>query len=44
MAFDLQTFKTRAISAIIFVVVMLGAIFYNINSFILLFLIVHTGC
>ena len=44
MAFDLQTFKTRALSAIIFVVVMLGAIFYNINSFILLFLIVHTGC
>ena len=44
MAFDLQTFKTRALSAIIFVVVMLGAIFYSINSFILLFLIVHTGC
>jgi phosphatidate cytidylyltransferase len=44
MAFDLQTFKTRALSAIIFVAVMLGAIFYNINSFIILFLIVHTGC
>ena len=44
MAFDLQTFKTRALSAIIFVVVMLGAIFYNINSFIILFLIVHMGC
>ena len=44
MAFDLQTFKTRALSAIIFVVVMLGAIFYSINSFIILFLIVHTGC
>jgi phosphatidate cytidylyltransferase len=44
MAFDLQTFKTRALSAIIFVVAMLGAIFYNINSFIILFLIVHTGC
>jgi phosphatidate cytidylyltransferase len=44
MAFDLQTFKTRAFSAIIFVAVMLGAIFYNINSFIILFLIVHTGC
>lgn len=44
MAFDLQTFKTRALSAIIFVVVMLGAIFFNINSFILLFLIVHMGC
>ena len=44
MAFDLQTFKTRALSAIIFVVVMLGAIFYDINSFIILFLILHTGC
>jgi len=44
MAFDLQTFKTRALSAIIFVAVMLGAIFYSINSFIILFLIVHTGC
>jgi phosphatidate cytidylyltransferase len=44
MAFDIQTFKTRALSAIIFVVVMLGAIFYSINSFIILFLIVHTGC
>ena len=44
MALDLQTFKTRALSAIIFVVVMLGAIFYSINSFIILFLIVHTGC
>jgi phosphatidate cytidylyltransferase len=44
MAFDFQTFKTRAFSAIIFVAVMLGAIFYNINSFIILFLLVHTGC
>ena len=44
MALDLQTFKTRSLSAIIFVVVMLGAIFYSINSFIILFLIVHTGC
>ena len=44
MALDLQTFKTRALSAIIFVVVMLGAIFYSIDSFIILFLIVHTGC
>ena len=44
MALDLQTFNTRALSAIIFVVVMLGAIFYSINSFIILFLIVHTGC
>jgi phosphatidate cytidylyltransferase len=44
MALDIQTFKTRALSAIIFVVVMLGAIFYSINSFIILFLIVHIGC
>jgi phosphatidate cytidylyltransferase len=44
MALDIQTFKTRALSAIIFVVVMLGAIFYSINSFIILFSIVYTGC
>jgi phosphatidate cytidylyltransferase len=44
MAFDLQTFKTRALSAIIFVVVMLGAIFFSLNSYIILFLIVHIGC
>jgi len=44
MSFDLPTFKKRALSAIIFVVVILGAIFYSINSFIILFLIVHTGC
>jgi phosphatidate cytidylyltransferase len=44
MALDLQTFRTRALSAIIFVVVMLGAIFYSINSFIILFSIVYTGC
>lgn len=44
MALDPQTFKTRAFSAIIFVVVMLGAIFFSVNSFIILFLIVHTGC
>lgn len=44
MALDIQTFKTRALSAIVFVVVMLGGIFYSIDSFIILFLIVHTGC
>ena len=44
MALDIQTFKTRTLSAIIFVVVMLGAIFYSVNSFIILFLIVHIGC
>lgn len=44
MALDLQTFKTRTLSAVIFVVVMLGAIFYSIDSFIILFLIVHIGC
>lgn len=44
MALDIHTFKTRALTATIFVVVMLVAIFYSINSFIILFLIAHTGC
>ena len=43
MAFNWQTFKTRALTAIVFVVVMLGGLFYNRWSFFLLFSVVHFG-
>ncbi|MER3463593.1 MAG: phosphatidate cytidylyltransferase [Chitinophagaceae bacterium] len=44
MAFNVQTFKTRALTAIIFVVVMLAGLLWNQWSFFILFSIVHFGC
>jgi phosphatidate cytidylyltransferase len=44
MAFNLQTFKTRALTAVIFVVVMFAGLFWNKWSFIILFTIIHFGC
>ena len=44
MAFDKQTFKTRAGTAVIFAVVMLAGLLWNKWSFILLFTIIHFGC
>lgn len=44
MAFNLQTFKTRAFSAIVFVIVMLVGMLLNGWSFIMLFIIIHFGC
>jgi len=43
MAFNLQTFKTRALTAIVFVVVMLAGLLWNRWSFFILFSIVHFG-
>lgn len=43
MAFNWQTFKTRALTAIIFVVVMLAGLLWNRWSFFILFSIVHFG-
>jgi phosphatidate cytidylyltransferase len=43
MAFNWQTFKTRALTAVVFVVVMLGGLLYNKWSFFLLFSLVHFG-
>jgi len=43
MAFNWQTFKTRALTAIVFVVVMLFGLLWNRWSFFLLFSIVHFG-
>ena len=44
MALNIQTFKTRALTAVIFVVVMLAGLLINQWSFFLLFSIVHFGC
>jgi phosphatidate cytidylyltransferase len=44
MAFNLQTFKTRASTAVIFVVIMLAGLLWNHWSFFLLFSIIHFGC
>lgn len=44
MAFNLATFKTRALTAIVFVVVMLGGLLWNQWSFLVLFTVIHFGC
>ena len=44
MAFNFKTFKTRALTAIIFVVVMLAGLLYNQWSLFALFTIIHFGC
>ena len=44
MAFDLQTFKTRTLTAIIFAAVMLTGLLWNGIAFIILFVIIHIGC
>lgn len=44
MAFDLKTFKTRALTAIVFVVVMLAGLLWNRWGFIILFTVIHFGC
>jgi len=44
MALHLQTFKTRTLTAIVFVVVMLGGLLVSHWTFLLLFLIIHVGC
>lgn len=44
MAFNLQTFKTRALTAVIFVVIMLAGLLGNYWSFFVLFSVIHFGC
>jgi phosphatidate cytidylyltransferase len=44
MAFNVTTFKTRALTAVIFVVVMLAGLLWNAWSFLILFTIIHFGC
>jgi phosphatidate cytidylyltransferase len=44
MAFNFQAFKTRALTAIIFVAVMLAGLLWNQWSFFILFSAIHFGC
>ncbi len=44
MAFNLQTFKTRSVTAVVFVAVMLAGLLFNYYSFFALFSIIHFGC
>lgn len=44
MPFDPRTFKTRSLTAAIFVVIMLGAILWNQWSFTGIFVVIHFGC
>jgi phosphatidate cytidylyltransferase len=44
MAFNWQTFKTRTLTAIVFVVVMMAGLLWNRWSFFILFSILHFGC
>ena len=44
MAFNLQTFKTRTLTAIVFAMVMLVGLLWNAWSFLILFTIIHFGC
>jgi phosphatidate cytidylyltransferase len=44
MPFNLQVFKTRALTAVVFAVVMLAGLLINYWTFLLLFTIIHFGC
>lgn len=44
MTFNTQTFKTRALTALVFVAVMLAGLLWNHWSFFVLFSIIHFGC
>ncbi|PZP51521.1 MAG: phosphatidate cytidylyltransferase [Pseudopedobacter saltans] len=44
MAFNVATFKTRALTAIIFVLVMLAGLLINNWTLLILFVVVHFGC
>ena len=44
MAFDINTFKTRAGTAVIFAIIMLAGLLINGWLFVILFTIIHFGC
>ncbi len=44
MALNRQTFQTRAITAVLFAVIMLAGLLWNQWSFLVLFSIIHFGC
>jgi phosphatidate cytidylyltransferase len=44
MAFNFQTFRTRALSAVVFVLIMMAGLLWNQWSFLVLFSLIHFGC
>ena len=44
VALNIQTFKTRALTALIFVIVMLAGLFINVWGFMVLFITIMAGC
>ena len=44
MALNKEVFKTRSLTAVVFVVVMLLGLFWNFWSFFVLFTVIHFGC
>lgn len=44
MAFNVQTFKTRTLTAVLFTAVMLTGLLWNFWSFFMLFTVMHFGC
>lgn len=44
MALNIQTFKTRALTALLFVIVMLTGLLWNWWCFLILFTVIHFGC
>jgi phosphatidate cytidylyltransferase len=44
LALNIQTFKTRALTALLFVIVMLTGLLWNWWSFLILFTVIHFGC
>ena len=44
MAFNLQTFRTRTLTAVLFAAFMLLGLLWNPWSFLLLFIVIHFGC
>ena len=44
MALNLATLKTRSLTAVVFVAVMLTGLLWNFWSFLILFTIIHFGC
>jgi phosphatidate cytidylyltransferase len=44
LALNIQTFKTRALTALLFVLVMLTGLLWNFWSFLILFTVIHFGC
>jgi phosphatidate cytidylyltransferase len=44
LALNIQTFKTRALTALLFVAVMLTGLLWNWQSFLILFTVIHFGC